>query len=72
MILESKGTVIVPHFLRRIMMKYLPESEKKNVVRAEYETPAIIYEDSITTRAGSPLGNPSGVDGINPDDLFDN
>jgi len=54
------------------MMKYLPESEKKNVVRAEYETPAIIYEDSITTRAGSPLGNPSGVDGINPDDLFDN
>ncbi len=53
-------------------MNYLPENEQKiDELRAEYEAPAVIYEDSISTRAGSPLSNPSGVDGINPDDLFD-
>jgi hypothetical protein len=36
-----------------------------------YEPPQIIYEGQISTRAGSPLGNPSGVDGIDPGDLFD-
>ena len=35
-----------------------------------YEAPAIIFEGTISTRAGSPLGNPAGVDDIEPADLF--
>ncbi|MCP4426251.1 MAG: hypothetical protein GY803_17305 [Chloroflexi bacterium] len=35
-----------------------------------YETPQIIYESQLTTRAGSPLSNPSSVDDIDPADLF--
>jgi hypothetical protein len=37
-----------------------------------YEAPQIIYESQITTRAGSPLSNPSGVNDIDPADLFGN
>jgi hypothetical protein len=53
------------------MMKHFPEKEQLEEPRAEYESPAIVYEDKISTRAGSPLGNPSGSDGIDPADLFD-
>ena len=35
-----------------------------------YEAPQIIYESQISTRAGSPLSNPSGVNDIDPADLF--
>lgn len=38
--------------------------------RTTYEAPAIIFESAISTRAGSPLSNPSGVDDIDPSDLF--
>ncbi len=52
-------------------MKHLPEKECVNEEqRAAYEVPAIIYEGMISTRAGSPLGNPSGSDSIDPADLF--
>lgn len=34
-----------------------------------YEVPAIIYEGTITTRAGSPTGG-DGDSGIDPADLF--
>jgi len=55
------------------MMKRLPEKEcAKEEQRTIYETPAIVYEGLISTRAGSPLGNPAGSDGIDPADLFDN
>ncbi len=37
----------------------------------QYEPPQIIYESRVTTRAGSPLSNPSGVDDIDPAELFD-
>lgn len=33
-----------------------------------YEAPAIIYEGTITTRAGTPTG--SGDSGVDPADLF--
>ena len=46
-----------------------PEQDKKET--EPYEPPQIIYEGQISTRAGSPLGNPNGVDGIDPADLFD-
>ena len=35
-----------------------------------YETPAVIYEGVISTRAGSPIGVPSDQ-GVDPSDLFD-
>jgi hypothetical protein len=38
----------------------------------QYETPQIIYESQISTRAGSALSNPNGVDDIDPADLFGN
>lgn len=38
-----------------------------NRSRVRYEAPAIIFEGRITTRAGSQLDNPEGVD---PTDLF--
>lgn len=44
----------------------LEEREEKR----PYETPAIIYSATISTRAGSPLSSPSGVDDIDPMDLF--
>lgn len=37
-----------------------------------YEVPAIIYEGTITTRAGSPLGGGDGDAGVDPADLFGN
>ena len=39
-----------------------------------YEQPAIIYDGTISTRAGSPTGggtDDNGADGIDPADLFD-
>jgi hypothetical protein len=52
-------------------MILLPESENlQEKERSTYEAPAIIFEDVISTRAGSPLGNPAGVDDIDPADLF--
>jgi hypothetical protein len=48
-----------------------PEEKQTNEQqRQAYESPCIIYESKITTRAGSPLSNPSGVDDIDPADLF--
>jgi hypothetical protein len=38
--------------------------------RLTYETPAIIHEGTISTRAGSPFGNPGDDPGIDPADLF--
>jgi len=49
--------------------KAQPQAQDKQD-RKQYEAPAVIYESAITTRAGSPLGNPSGSDGIDPADLF--
>jgi len=39
----------------------------------QYTPPAVIYDGSITTRAGSPLsgGDGNGADGIDPANLFD-
>jgi len=37
-----------------------------------YETPAIIYEGMITTRAGSALPGGEGGDAVDPADLFGN
>lgn len=39
--------------------------------RPTYETPAIVYEGVISTRAGSPLFHDSDLeDGVDPADLF--
>ncbi len=39
----------------------------------QYESPAIIYEGIISTRAGTPVGDPRGADSpANGIDLFDN
>lgn len=54
-------------------MKFLPDEKRvTSEERAEYEAPAVIYESEIGTRAGSPLSNPTGVDDIDPADLFGN
>lgn len=48
-----------------------PKDKKTNELQQKpYESPRIIYESQITTRAGSPLSNPSSVDDIDPADLF--
>ena len=55
-------------------MKHLPKKDQMasfQEQRVAYEAPAVIYEGVISTRAGSPLSNPSEVDGIDPDELFD-
>lgn len=37
-----------------------------------YEAPAVIYDGLISTRAGSPAGDPNnGASGVDPADLFD-
>jgi hypothetical protein len=46
------------------------EKQPKVSKRLAYEAPQIIYENQVTTRAGSPLSNPSSVDDIDPADLF--
>lgn len=52
-------------------MIFLPESESpQEQEKTIYEAPAIIFEGVVSTRAGSPLGNPAGVDDIDPGDLF--
>ncbi len=57
------------------MNKFIVTQEKETPTK--YEQPAIIYDGSITTRAGSPLGNGdgsgsnNGADGVDPADLFD-
>jgi len=50
-------------------MLFNPEEQVDQV----YETPAVIYDGLISTRAGSPLGSKtgSGADGVDPADLFD-
>lgn len=52
-----------------------PESSNPSKVRAPYETPAIIYEGLITTRAGDSLekyGNNNPTEFItDPVDIFD-
>jgi hypothetical protein len=53
-------------------MNCLPDQNAKLEERIEYETPAIIFEGEISTRAGSTLSNPSGVDDIDPADLLGN
>lgn len=50
-------------------MQNLESQPDKNEVKL-YEPPQIIYEGQVSTRAGSPLSNPSGVDDIDPADLF--
>ena len=45
-----------------------PSLEQK---KPEYESPAIIYEGTITTRAGTPLGEePNDSFDLDADDLF--
>jgi hypothetical protein len=59
------------HFLNNqetIMQNFDPRQDKNET--QPYEPPQIIYESQITTRAGSPLSNPSGVDDIDPSDLL--
>lgn len=48
----------------------LEEKQTNEQQRQAYEAPQIIYESRVTTRAGSPLSNPSSVDDIDPADLF--
>jgi hypothetical protein len=43
-----------------------------NENQCTYEVPAIIYEGTITTRAGSPTGGGDGGAGVDPADLFGN
>lgn len=50
-------------------MQIFESRQDKNETQP-YEPPQIIYESQITSRAGSPLSNPSGVDDIDPADLF--
>jgi hypothetical protein len=50
-------------------MQNLDPQQDKNEVKP-YESPRIIYESQITTRAGSPLSNTNGIDDIDPADLF--
>ncbi|MCA9971496.1 MAG: hypothetical protein KC425_14830 [Anaerolineales bacterium] len=47
------------------------EQEEKQQ-RSTYETPAIIFETVITTRAGSPISIDPNPDGVDPADLFGN
>lgn len=58
-------------------MYSLPDKERQNMEtpaepRASYEPPAIIYEGTISTRAGTPVGQEptSRDDGVDPADLF--
>lgn len=46
------------------------EPQKDQNEKRPYAAPQIIYEGQISTRAGSPLSNPSGVNDIDPSDLF--
>ncbi len=46
------------------------DKQTNELKQMAYEAPQIIYESQISTRAGSPLSNPSGVDDIDPADLF--
>jgi hypothetical protein len=49
-----------------------PEKTQQQDDRQVYQPPQIILESEITTRAGSPVGSPTGLDDIDPADLFDN
>lgn len=54
-------------------MKTMRESQQPSVNddnQRAYEVPAIIYEGTITTRAGSPEGGGDGESSIDPADLF--
>jgi hypothetical protein len=48
-----------------------PKKEKQvSEERLTYETPAIIHEGTISTRAGSPIDGAGDDPGIDPADLF--
>lgn len=49
-------------------------SKDQDTERIPYQAPTIIFEGDMTTRAGSPTGgtNGSGIDGVDPADLFGN
>jgi hypothetical protein len=50
-----------------------PQKEQPAGERLPYETPAIIHENRITTRAGTPIEPESGGvndSGVDPADLF--
>lgn len=47
--------------------QHLTEPTETN--KQAYETPQVIYEGIITTRAGTPTGNPESG-GVDPADLF--
>ncbi|MFO7538294.1 MAG: hypothetical protein R6X32_09575 [Chloroflexota bacterium] len=49
-----------------------PQSEKQKTQseRLPYEMPAVIHESLITTRAGTPFGNPDDNNAVDPADLF--
>ncbi len=53
-------------------MNTASEQPKQGQALREYQTPAIIYEGVISTRAGSPVGPIAPTDLENPDpiDLF--
>lgn len=55
-----------------IFMNTASEQPKQGQTLREYQTPAIIYEGVISTRAGSPVGPIAPTDLENPDpiDLF--
>lgn len=48
---------------------HLQQSTTTSDNQCTYETPAIIYEGVITTRAGSPVNDPD-KSGIDPADIF--
>ncbi|GAB4277215.1 MAG: hypothetical protein Kow0080_28030 [Candidatus Promineifilaceae bacterium] len=46
------------------------QTQQQQPGRQPYERPQIIHESEISTRAGSPTGNPTGTQGVDPADLF--
>jgi hypothetical protein len=50
----------------------MKQARNRDEEEKQYTSPAVIYDGTITTRAGSPLGggDGNGVDGIDPVDLF--
>ena len=53
-------------------MKQTKPEIQVNISKVAYQAPAIIYESSITTRAGSPFFTSDEDEGVDPADLFGN
>ncbi len=59
---------------KQMFMNQQPSEVETNITENNqplpYETPAVIYEGVITTRAGSPVGGGDSEKGVDPADLF--